>query len=318
MSNHWSEYWKLGHLTSFGADFQGNYTGLLKGLWFDVFSGFPSEFKVLDVATGNGALPLLIQDYFSQFDIKGEVKGIDYADIITLPPVDSYYNKSVLIELIGNTPAEKLPFKNGEFDAVISQFGIEYSNLDLSFAEVQRVLVTDGIFHGIMHHRDSVIIKYNSKLLAFILREDLDRVIELLNCLATDMGVVLNKQDLIRIKSCEKCEKSRLKINDLLSSLAAYDGQSLRESEFLNYVNNFFKNGLSWNVEKKLEYLDFVSVQLAVYRTRLTELVAASMCAERISILKEYLEKMSIKKFEANEIMDDNNGILAWNVFFQK
>lgn len=318
MSKHWSEYWKLGHLTSFGADFQGNYTGLLKVRWSNVFSCLPSEFNVLDVATGNGALPLLVQDYFSQSDIKGVVKGIDYADINTLPLADSHYNKNIRIELIGNTPAEKLPFRNGEFNAVISQFGIEYSNLELSLAEVERVLAPDGLFHGIMHHRESVIIKYNHKLLDFILREELDKVIERLNCLATDMGVVLDKQDLARIKSCEKCEESRLEINGLLSKLATCDEQSLRESEFLNYVNNFFKSGLYWDVDKKLEYLDFVGVQLRVYRTRLTELVAASMSAERISTLKENLQQRNIKKFEASEIRDDNNNVLAWYVFFQK
>ena len=69
--------------------------------------------------------------------------------------------------------------------------------------------------------------------------------------------------------------KSRLEINGLLSKLAACDS-SPYGSEFLNY-GYFLKSGLYWDVDKKLEYLDFVGVQLRVYRTRLTELVAASM-----------------------------------------
>ena len=136
MSSHWSEYWKLGHITSFGSDYEENYTGQLKDIWSNIFSQFSMGFKVLDVATGNGALPLLIQYYFSGLSVEGEVKGVDYADINMIPLANSHINKNVVIELLGNTPAEFLPFSDSEFDTVISQFGIEYSDMGLSLDQI--------------------------------------------------------------------------------------------------------------------------------------------------------------------------------------
>lgn len=318
MTSHWSEYWKLGHVTSFGTDYKENYTGHLKDLWSNVFSQFSSGFKVLDIATGNGALPLLIQDYFSKLSVEGEVIGVDNADINITPLAYSHSNRNVIIELLGNTPAEFLPFSDFEFDTVISQFGIEYSDLVISVPEVLRVLRGGGTFHAVIHHQKSVVIRYNSKLLSFLQCPEIERVVFLLKMMAHDMGEMIDRQDLIRIKSCVKCEKSRIEINTLLSKLAAYDEQSLSESGVLNYVNDFFRNGLFWSVEKKLEYLVFVSEQITVYRQRLTELVAASMSFERIDSLKEILSRNAVITFSVEEVVNNTGDILAWYVFFSK
>ncbi|MEO3735227.1 class I SAM-dependent methyltransferase [Shewanella baltica] len=318
MTTHWSEYWKLGHVTSFGTDYKENYTGQLKDLWSDIFSQFSTGFKVLDVATGNGALPLLIQDYFSKLSIDGEVKGVDYADINMAPLTSSHHNKNVVIELLGNTPAESLPFPDCEFDTVISQFGIEYSDLIISMPEVLRVLKDGGIFHAVIHHQKSVVICYNSKLLSFLQHPEIERVVFLLKMMAHDMGEMTDRQDLIRIKSCAKCEKSRIEINDLLSKLAVYDEESLSESGVLKYINDFFINGLFWSVEKKLEYLVFVSEQISVYRQRLTELVAASMSVERIDSLREVLRQNAVITFSVEEVVNNTGDILGWYFSFSK
>lgn len=318
MTSHWSEYWKLGHVTSFGTDFKENYTGQLKDIWSNVFSQFSMGFKVLDVATGNGALPLLIQDYFSKLSVDGEVKGVDYADINLVPLANSHTNKNVVIELLGNTPVELLPFSDSEFDTVISQFGIEYSDMCTSMPEVLRVLKDNGKFHAVIHHENSVIVLYNSKLLSFLERPEIESIMFFLNKISLDMGRMTDRQDLIRIKSCEKCEKSRSEINRLLSSLASYDEKSLCESEFLNYINEFFKSGLFWSIGKKMDYLAFVNRQLAVYRLRLTELVAASRSIEDMNSFREYLEPRGIKELMVENVVSSTGDIFAWYVSFSK
>lgn len=141
MSEHWSEYWKSGHLTSFGNEFSENYTGHLRSIWERIFNRLPDNFRLLDIATGNGALPLLAQDHFKKSDVKGAIKGIDFANINSQPLIEHHLNKNISIELIGNVRAESLPFSDSEFDMVISQFGIEYSDIEKSFYEVNRVLV---------------------------------------------------------------------------------------------------------------------------------------------------------------------------------
>lgn len=65
-NQHWSNYWQQGHITSFGQSFSGNYTGVLKEVWQDIIVNLPDNFAVLDLATGNGAIPQLIADHFAE------------------------------------------------------------------------------------------------------------------------------------------------------------------------------------------------------------------------------------------------------------
>jgi SAM-dependent methyltransferase len=47
---------------------------------------------------------------------------------------------------------EKLPFASSTFDMVVSQWGLEYSNLETSVAELLRVLVPGGRVQFLIHH----------------------------------------------------------------------------------------------------------------------------------------------------------------------
>lgn len=314
MSEHWSEYWKSGHLTSFGNEFSENYTGHLRSIWERIFNRLPDNFRLLDIATGNGALPLLAQDHFKKSDVKGAIKGIDFANINSQPLIEHHLNKNISIELIGNVRAESLPFSDSEFDMVISQFGIEYSDIEKSFYEVNRVLVRGGVFESIIHNKGSSIIKSNSRLLDFLRLKQIDIITQLLRQLAQDMGTMRGPDDLKRVKSCPKCEQSRMEINRLLSEVATIDEMALHETELLGYVNNFFKNGLFWPVDKKLEYLDFVNTQLEVYKNRLSELVAAAMDSEKINTLKQYLITLKVEGLAVEEVHNEKNEVIAWHM----
>jgi len=52
-------------------------------------------------------------------------------------------------------PAESLPFGAGDFSLVVSQYGIEYSEMDRSVPEVLRVLAPGGRVRIVAHHRDA-------------------------------------------------------------------------------------------------------------------------------------------------------------------
>ena len=51
-----------------------------------------------------------------------------------------------------------LPFDDGAFDVVTSQYGIEYAPADNAFAEAVRVLAGGGELGLLMHHEDSEIV----------------------------------------------------------------------------------------------------------------------------------------------------------------
>jgi hypothetical protein len=51
---------------------------------------------------------------------------------------------------------EALPFEAGTFDLVVSQWGLEYSNLEISTPEVLRVLAPGGRIQLLLHHVDAL------------------------------------------------------------------------------------------------------------------------------------------------------------------
>ena len=119
--------------------------------WVDCFGRMGAQGRMLDIATGNGLLPLL----FHQRRTDGECDGIDVADISpawlkSLP--DAAQRR---IRLHAKVSAESMPFPAGTFDLVVSQYGLEYSDLSRSIPELVRVLAPGGEVRLLMHHSES-------------------------------------------------------------------------------------------------------------------------------------------------------------------
>jgi SAM-dependent methyltransferase len=61
------------------------------------------------------------------------------------------------VRLKGGVYLRSLPFEDGSYDGVFSQFGIEYGERPAAFREAARVLRAGGCGLFVMHHRDSVV-----------------------------------------------------------------------------------------------------------------------------------------------------------------
>lgn len=62
------------------------------------------------------------------------------------------------VDLQSDTPMEALPFRDGSFDAAVSQFGFEYSERRSATHEVARVLVPGARVAMLIHHAESGIV----------------------------------------------------------------------------------------------------------------------------------------------------------------
>ena len=97
----------------------------------------PNE-KVLDIATGTGWTARNAGYYGAQ------VTGVDIADELLAAATQLSAHMTPTIEF-KHGDAEALPFSDGEFDCVISTFGIMFAgNHDTSAAELARVCKQDG------------------------------------------------------------------------------------------------------------------------------------------------------------------------------
>ena len=139
----WSRYWQTGAGESCFAE--GGAPEITQ-FWQSYMQGLSAGTRVLDAACGGGALTRQLVDYTTDFD----VTGVDYAS--ELPEVSG-------ASIQAGVSLESLPFASGAFDAVVSQFGLEYAGLERALDEVLRVLGDDGALGLVLHKADSPLLQ---------------------------------------------------------------------------------------------------------------------------------------------------------------
>lgn len=146
----WSRYWARGVPHSCIGTYGDRYGGAIAAFWKDVFAGLPAVARVLDVATGNGALPRLLLDNCSQPGVTCDAVDIATVQLPWLAAAaPSERNR---IRLHGGVDAGALLFANGTFELAVSQYGLEYTDLERSVPELLRVLAPGGGVAMVLHH----------------------------------------------------------------------------------------------------------------------------------------------------------------------
>ena len=146
----WSRYWSHGVGHSCGGSYGSSYEGALAAFWRAAFAALAPGARVLDIATGNGALPRLLLD----FDQAGAF-SCDALDLATLAP--AWFGalapaRAARLRFHGQQAAEALPFPDAQFDLVMSQYGLEYTDLARTVPEIVRVLAPGGHICLVTHH----------------------------------------------------------------------------------------------------------------------------------------------------------------------
>jgi len=153
----WSDYWRLGELTTLNF-FADGYSGELAGFWHRLVDGLPDGARVVDLATGNGAVAVAVLRHARSLGRKLAVEGVDFAQI---DPVGNAGKQPQLREELHairfhpGTPLEHTGLPAATYDLVTSQYGIEYGDLPAAVAEIARLLVPGGCFGAILHSAES-------------------------------------------------------------------------------------------------------------------------------------------------------------------
>lgn len=317
MNNHWSEYWQQGHTTSFGDALSGNYEGILKSIWQPTFSGLQDGFMAVDIGTGNGSLPLLIREALIGVNIKGEVVGVDLADV-KLTDKAQAQQSNIAIKLLSNEASESLPFATATVDLYTSQFGFEYSDINLSLKEASRVLKINGLLCLVFHHANSMILNRNRKILRLIELPQADELVTCLSEIAIAMGKVTAPDDIARIKQDPNCEKIRAEINRLIKHLVLFDEKASQDCQLMMFVAQFFKDGLFWPIAKKQQFIEFIKLQMDTLKLRLTELLNASFDEVKLAgFIGEFTQNL-LSLNELKVLKNEQNEVLGWYLSAQK
>lgn len=149
----WADYWASGALHSCPGSYAGNYSGPIGAFWDRRIAGLVPGLRILDIATGNGALPLRL------WQAQGDALDIDAIDFA--PPAPGWYRQDShpRIRFHGGVDMAALAFEAASFDVVCSQFGIEYGTRPHALQEALRVLRPAGRLWLVVHHAGSELVQ---------------------------------------------------------------------------------------------------------------------------------------------------------------
>ncbi len=153
----WTRKWENTDVTTFTKIFPSGYDDSILDFWKSQLAG--SLERVADIGCGNGAITWLCHDILTAAGSKAPVTGIDAANIDPFRALGRQHDDYPNVKFIGNNPAEHLPFSDNSIDLVVSQFGIEYSDIEQSIPEVARILSNHGRIGFILHNQNSIIVR---------------------------------------------------------------------------------------------------------------------------------------------------------------
>jgi ubiquinone/menaquinone biosynthesis C-methylase UbiE len=145
---------------------RSNYDDRVAAGWRQFFHALPAGSRILDLCTGNGAVAVIAAETGAVHGKHFRITGVDLADI---EPRRFVYRLGVIardICFLPRTSVEKLDFPDACFDAVVSQYGIEYSDLDKSLREAARVLAPGGKLRLFMHAKEGTVVAATKKAIA--------------------------------------------------------------------------------------------------------------------------------------------------------
>lgn len=218
----WGHYWRSG-----GADscFAGSVPVDTSTVWQPFLAALPAGSRILDMGCGGGALTRQLLDAEGDY----RVTGIDYAP--DLPAIEG-------AELV-RSALETQPFEPDNFDAVVSQFGIEYADLASVVAEMSRVLLPAGRFGCLMHHAEGAVVT------------QAETEVRALSDLLAEGGIIHGAVELARIKAADKASPALEQ--RIAQTFAAATRQPLTPTR--KWALDFFAEMMEKQASMPLEYL---------------------------------------------------------------
>jgi len=154
----WSAFWQAENPDSCLPEGTDLASGVARA-WRSFFENLTPGSRILDLGTGNGSLAARAAAVGATKPQPFTVEAVDLADIDPHRFLPAKRDILSDIRFHGRTAMESLPFGDGTFDAVVSQYGIEYSDLDRSVPEALRLLAPGGRLRLLLHAAEGVLAK---------------------------------------------------------------------------------------------------------------------------------------------------------------
>jgi SAM-dependent methyltransferase len=150
---HWDAFWRAREkaITQEDAGARDRAPALYWEAFFQEALANNPRARIIDVACGNGAVTAIALAAAQDAGANVDMHCVDYS----MSAVDELRKQYPEVEGTA-CDARALPYQDGEFDIVVSQFGIEYAGHD-AFVEAARLVATGGTLTAIAHLADGAI-----------------------------------------------------------------------------------------------------------------------------------------------------------------
>lgn len=296
MTTHWDSFWVKENKTTFGDYYSNTYDDIVLKTWTETLHKLSGEINILDLATGNGALPELFTQVIDNKKQKLTIVGVDSARI---------NDKSEKYYLLENIYLEDLPFQNSSFDLISSQFGIEYSDIKRSIREIYRVIKSNGRISLFIHCTNSNIFYINTEILKVLKVVSDTPLFDTLPKLVSHLDCVKEPSQLIQAQKDPIIEQLRKLVEHSLNILEVESLEGLNNSGILDYINFLFTKGLRMSLQDKVEYIKWIRKELFDSQRRLEDLIDATMDTDEINVFISDCEKLGMKVVKSDEISSD-------------
>lgn len=296
----WSLYWQNDNLESCIASQSSEDTQVIVEYWRGFASQLDHAATVLDLATGNGAVPSLL--------LAGnpglEIIAVDKAQIEPAKYL-SEAKELASVRFIPDVDICALPFEAESFDAVTSQFGLEYAPIHEACSSAVRVLKKFGSIRLLMHHEDSAIVRPSTETLA-----EISRLLVHNGVISNLIGYVAGKTS---VEDLEAAGQRHLTENN--SKTPHISGQ------IFDGINQVIE-GMATNPGHATALAYSMRLRMVAEQTRLQQLKSAALNAERAQKLELVLRELGveIELFETIKLDGDGNkgALIGWQLSGRK
>lgn len=281
----WTEYWATGQQHSC---FSGGKPLDTQGYWSKFFDALPQGASVLDLACGAGALTRQAASHWRGLN----VTGADYAS--NLPGIEG-------AKVDAGVRLEALPYPDRQFDAAVSQFGIEYSDVEASLREVARVLAPGGQFAFMCHAAEGKSVgearERRARLDALL---GPDGLVEAVHRYGRDLA------------AATASPPDPAPVAAMFRSAAAATPSDETVAWCIGFLAEIMTNALRFEPAYVIDNAARAREQLAAQANRLDLMIAAARDAEAMAAMASQAEALPLKAAPVLKVIDLGGSQIAW------
>jgi len=279
---------------------------VIEPAWHEFTDALADGTRLLDLATGNGVVALACARRAQRRKQNLEIHAVDAADI--KPPAQASHEEPRVL-FRGGVWLEELPFEDGEFGAVVSQYGFEYADEEQAVAETSRVLSPGGRLRLLIHAHGGAVwedVQFRHDRLAGVLASDgvMGLVLGLVRARKNDEARVFKS----RLKKLESAAREAQKLADN----APPDDTALFFSREFLYV---WSNRNRYRLDDLLRSLEEGTAFARGTAERYAQMLKVARTGQQMAALGERLNSSGFRVTMLRQLCNPADGReIAWQI----